>query len=110
MCKWKLQPQDNAHYHYYFSGRFYYSKLVSQKLHFKEVISIYQQVQDLVAQKKGIHYLQTFVHEETGEGIHFIDQLEFQVMSYDRDNDENYCLLLFEEELVREAALSRSTS
>ncbi|MEO1263825.1 MAG: hypothetical protein AAFZ15_33780 [Bacteroidota bacterium] len=96
--KWKRQPQEQEGT-YYFSGKFLVTSGVQALLKPHEITAIYLEIQNLVKEKSGLDYLQVYVHEESGQKLFFIDQLNKEMItSGDYLQEYNYCTLLLAEE------------
>jgi len=96
--KWKRQPQErNGTYR--FAGKFVVTKLVAESLSEAEIMLIYWEVRYWVGQSDGIDYLQVFIHEESGDKLFFIDQInDAMKASGGHPKEHDYCTLLFAEE------------
>lgn len=94
---WEYQPQEQEG-DYLFSGSFYVTKGVSEKLSAQEISDIYGYIQKL-AQEKDLDYLQVFLNLETGEKLFFIDQLSKSMIESGKYlPEDNYCTLMFASE------------
>lgn len=90
---WVRQPQERNDQKYLFSGRFYFTKDVFEKLTFDEIAAIYQDVRNFAKQRNGIDYLQVYTDGE-GRSLFFIDQLDKgMVESGEYEKEHNYCTL-----------------
>jgi hypothetical protein len=98
MTTWKRKPQERNNQKYFFSGKFYFTKGVFEKLSFDEIVAIYNDVRRFAKERKGIDYLQVYVNDK-GEKLYFIDQLDKTMLSTDYyEPEHNYCTLLLREE------------
>lgn len=96
--KWKRQPQETEGT-YMFSGQFLTTRGVTAKLTREEVLLIYNEIRSLVEKHNGLDYLQSYVHEETGEKLFFIDQLNREMIaSGGYGKEDNHCTLLLASE------------
>lgn len=98
MFKWEIQPQERGGT-YRFSGRFVVTQGVASLLSEAEIMLLYWQVRYLVEQNDGIDYLVVFIHEETGQKLYFIDQINDEMKaSGGHPPEHDYCTLLLKEE------------
>ncbi len=70
--KWVRQPQEKEG-SYWFSGKFLITIGIQKLLTGEEIMTIYLEVQNLVNEKKGLAYLQVYVHSKTKQKLFFID-------------------------------------
>ena len=93
-----MKPQEMEG-SYFFSGKFLVTQGIQALLTPQEIASIYLEVQKLVKENDGIDYLVVYVHEDTGQKLFFIDQLNKEMIaSGDFLPEYNYCTLLLAEE------------
>ena len=98
MQKWKRKPQEQGG-SYFFSGKFLVTSGVENILTPTEILNIYLDVQQLVKEKNGIDYLIVYIHEDTGQKLFFIDQLNKEMIESGEFLPEyNYCTLLLASE------------
>lgn len=98
MISWKIQTLETSGT-YRFSGRFVATRGVSELLSEAEIMLIYWLVRHHVEQNDGIDYLVVFVHEETGQKLFFIDQIDDAMKaSGGHPKEHDYCTLLLAEE------------
>lgn len=81
---------------YWFSGDFFYTKEVLEKLSQQEIFTIYTNTRRLARQREGIDYLQVYVHKAKKYSLFLIDNVEKSAL----DNKEiaqehNYSTLMF---------------
>ena len=94
--KWKIQPQDQEGT-YRFSGRFVATRGVADLLSEAEIMILYWQVRYLVEQNNGIDYLVCIVHEESGQELFFIDQINDEMKPH-HPKEHDHCTRLLREE------------
>ncbi len=98
MEKWKRKPQEQEG-EYYFSGKFYTTQGVQAILSPEEILSIYNDVQQMVVEQEGIDYLVVYIHEDSGQKLFFIDQLnKGMIESGDYLPEYNHCTLMLASE------------
>ena len=98
MSKWKRKPQEQEGT-YFFSGQFYITRGVQELLIPEEVHRIYLEIQQLVEEQEGLDYLQVYVHEDTGQKLFFIDQLNKEMIASGQYRvEDNLCTLMLAEE------------
>lgn len=98
MGKWKRQPQEREDT-YFFSGKFLVTRGVDGMLSQGEILEIYLEVQRLVKENSGLDYLQVYIHEDTGQKLFFIDQLNKEMIASGNYLPEyNYCTLMLASE------------
>lgn len=96
--KWKMKPQEQEGT-YFFSGKFLVTTGIQVELSNEEIFAIYSAIQELAKEKNGIDYLAVFIHEDSGQKLFFIDQLNKQMIeSGGYQAEHNYCTLLLAEE------------
>jgi hypothetical protein len=82
-----------------FSGKVYCTSGVDRLLSKATIGAIYQDVIAFVKEKNGIDYLVVYQHEETGQKLFFIDQLnESEDSSKLYEENHNYATLLLADE------------
>ena len=98
MLKWKIQPQEQSGT-YRFSGKFVATRGVADLLSEAEIMLLYWQVRYLVEQNDGIDYLVVIAHEDSGQKLFFIDQINDEMKaSGGHPKEHNYCTLLLAQE------------
>ena len=96
--KWKRQSQETTGM-YHFSGKFLVTRGVTSLLSEEEILTIYQEVQQLVKENDGVDYLFVFIHEDSKQKLFFIDQLNTEVIASGGYKKEyNYCTLMLASE------------
>ena len=96
--KWKRQPQEQSGT-YFFSGKFLITSGIQELLTDEEIRSIYFEVKKTVKEQNGIDYLVVYIHEETGQKLFFIDQLNKEMIdSGGYEPEHNHCTLLLASE------------
>ena len=93
---WQLQPQEREGT-YRFDGGFLVTQNVRDGLRNEIIARIYLLIQEKVEEKNGLDYLQVFIHQETGEKIFFIDQINDE-MKEEHPPEHNYCTLMYSDE------------
>jgi len=84
---------------YFFSGQFLITRGIQTNLTPEEIKVIYLEIQRLVKEKSGLDYLQVYVHEDTGQELFFIDQLNQEMIaSGGYEPEHNHCTLMLAEE------------
>jgi uncharacterized protein YqjF (DUF2071 family) len=95
---WLMQPQDQEG-EYFFSGAFYATRGIQERLSEIEILELYRRIQQLVREKKGLDYLVVFKHKQTAEKLFFIDQLNKKMIASGGFRaEDNHCTLLLAEE------------
>ncbi len=95
---WLMQPQDQEG-EYFFSGQFYATRGIQERLSEIEILELYRRTQQLVRDKKGLDYLVVFKHKQTAEKLFFIDQLnKDMIASGNFRAEDNHCTLLLADE------------
>ena len=96
--KWKRQDQEMEG-SYCFNGRFYITRGVFDLLATEEVAQIAKEIQEEVKIHNGLDYLQVYIHEDTGQKIYCIDQLNREMISSGKYKPEdNYWTMLLSSE------------
>lgn len=91
---WKLRKQEREGL-YRFSGTLYVTQAVMSSLNVGEILTIYLDIQSVVAQKGGVDYFQVY-ENEAGEKLYLIDNCSPGMMATeDFDRADNHCTLLF---------------
>jgi hypothetical protein len=91
----KPQEQDGA---YMFSGQFYVTSSVNDKIPPEDIFNIYDDIQKSVAECGGVDYLQIY-ESDNGLKLYFIDQLSKEMVeSRQFEDKENYCTLMLSSE------------
>ncbi|MCF2220972.1 hypothetical protein H9Q08_16935 [Chryseobacterium sp. PS-8] len=94
---WQHLPQEQEG-NYLFSGSFYVTSGVSEKLSAQEISDIYIYTRKLT-QEQNLDYLQVFLNLETGEKLFFIDQIDKSMIESGKYlPHDNYCTLMFASE------------
>ena len=94
---WQHQPQEQEG-SYLFSGSFYVTKGVNEKLSEQEIGNIYRYIKNK-AQEENLDYLQVFLNSETEEKLFFIDQLDKAMIESGKYlPEDNHCTLMFASE------------
>jgi hypothetical protein len=95
---WLYQPQE-CEGTYGFSGRFFITAGIEQKLSREEIFDIYMFIRTLADENKNLDYLQVFIHKVTRQKLFFIDQLNKEMIeSGSFSSEDNYCTLLLSSE------------
>lgn len=98
LAKWLHQPQETEG-SYQFSGSFYVTVGIQETLTQNEIFDIYLFIKLLAKDRKNLDYLQVFVHNQTGQKLFFIDQLNKEMIESGKYSpQDNYCTLLLTSE------------
>lgn len=98
LAKWLYQPQE-IEGSYQFSGSFYVTAGIQETLTQDEIFDIYLFIKLLAKDKNNLDYLQAFVHNQTGQKLFFIDQLNKEMIDSGHYSlEDNYCTLLLASE------------
>lgn len=94
---WKRKPQEKPG-NYFFSGKFYATRGVTDALSEDEILEIYRDLQAFVRQENGMDYLQVYESDD-GRTVWIIDQLNQEMIeSGDFRPEDNHCTMLLPEE------------
>lgn len=98
-AKWNRQPQEQDG-DYWFGGRFYVTRGVAAELSQAEILWIVADLQQAVAAKSGLDYLQVYLCED-GRKVWLIDQLSRSMLRDYSPTDQqafNYFTMLLPSE------------
>lgn len=96
---WEREAPEYENGDYWFDGKFFATREVTETLSKLEITLIYADIQNLVGQKGGQDYLKVYLQKERNLKLFFIDQVTRKsLQSGDQPSEHNYCTLLFPHE------------
>lgn len=97
--KWERQPQEQEDQGYWFAGKCIRTASIAADLSIDEITDIIGDLQQTAITAKGIDYLQTYIHKETGKKIWVIDQVTRTALTDGTHPPEhNYFTILYPHE------------